>query len=84
MGAQPERVLVSRDGSVRQYVGHSNRTGTLYGRAERHGRGWVSVCSVCRATFGASTRFDVASGLRDHWELADASLAKTHQYVTAR
>ena len=74
------RVLVSRDGSVRMYVGHSNQSGTLYGRAERHGPSWIAICAGCRYAFGGQTQRDVAYSLRDHWEGADASMSANHQH----
>jgi len=60
-------VLISRDGSVREYLGHSSRKGELFGRAERLGKGWVAVCSECHAKSGGSTRRQCVTTLRDHW-----------------
>jgi len=71
-------VLVSRDGLVRQYIGHSNRGGTLYGRVTHPGKFWSAHCSGCGMTFGGNLRGDVVRRLRDHWDNADAMMAATH------
>lgn len=60
-------ILVSRDGSLRRYEGHSKRTGLLYGRSERDGRGWVVWCALCGWGRRGDRQRDVASDLRDHW-----------------
>lgn len=71
-------VLVSRDGTVRPYIGHSNRGGVLYGKTERDGGGWVATCARCRSEWRDYRQRDVVYSLRDHWWNADASMSETH------
>lgn len=62
-------VMVSRDGSVRRYAGHSNRSGELLGKAERHGGSWLAPCAhaTCRNAFGGRTQREAIYALREHW-----------------
>ena len=76
-------VLVSRDGSVREYMGHSKPTGTLLGRVEKLPRQqWNAVCEGCFEMRVAKTQRSVVLWLRDHWRHADASMAASHVWKT--
>ena len=74
-------VLVSRDGTVREYVGHSERTGTLFGTVARD-EVWTAVCEGCGTRFMRLYQGDAVRALRDHWRNADASMGASHVWKT--
>lgn len=59
-------VLVSRDRTVRQYVGHSSKNGELYGHYAPDGPGWQAWCADCKWSWGGRTVRNVVMDLRDH------------------
>lgn len=65
-------MLISRDGSVRHYVGHSNRSGDLYGHVTR-GKGWEAVCAGCGTRIYRPRQREAVWALRDHWNSIDYS-----------
>lgn len=67
-------VLVSRDGSVREYIGHSNRGGTVFGHVERDGRRWVAACVTTDCSFRVwdARQGPVVTALRDHGRFCNA------------
>ncbi len=73
-------VLVSRNGEVREYIGNSNRGGTLFGTVKRLERGWVLQCECCNYCNGAKFQRDVVILLRDHWRAAADFAPGTHEW----
>ena len=61
-------VLVSRDRTIRRYVGHSSKSGELYGRYAPDGPGWQSWCERCGDCWTAPKVRPVAYLLAKHWQ----------------
>lgn len=63
MSIGSDRVLVSRDGTVRERF---NRHGGAWGKVERTRSDWTVTCSVCEKRMSAWSRYEAVEFLEAH------------------
>ena len=74
-------VLISRDGTVREYVGHSSQSGTTFGRVDRDERSWIATCWACKSRFWGVRQTSAVIALRDHWKNGDYTKGYLHRWT---